>query len=225
MQFIIDRDLLRQSHTALCKRDRLFWVIGGAGSGKTTICQALSARFDCPVYDMDAHIYGSYHSRFTQDRHPVNTKWSTAQDGLGWLLRMTWNEFNRFNQAALPEYLDLLSKDLEATDFDSSILIDGGICNPALLAQVIPTRQIVCLSSPKQSSADIWETAERNAMKEAVYQLPKPEEAWRKFLEFDDRITFEILKECQENHIPICSRGAGESVDEFAQQIACVLGF
>lgn len=137
---------------------------------------------------------------------------------------MTWNEFNRFNQAALPEYLDLLSEDLEATDSDSSILIDGGICNPALLAQVIPPRQIVCLANPERSSAEIWETAERNSMKEAIYQLPKPEEAWCKFLEFDDRITYEILKECQENNIPICSRGARTSVDEFAEQIVRVLG-
>ena len=225
MQFNVDRDLLQQSHTALFKRDRLYWVIGGAGSGKTTICQALSARFDIPVYDMDAHIYGSYHGRFTQERHPVNKTWSTAQDGLGWLLSMAWTEFNRFNQAALPEYLDLLSEDLESTDSGSGILIDGGIWHPALLAQVIPTRQIVCLANPERTSAEIWETAERNPMKEAIYQLPKPEEAWHKFLEFDGRITYEILKECQENNIPICSRCARESVDEFAEQIVPVLGF
>jgi hypothetical protein len=225
MQFIIDRDLLRQSHTALFKRDRLYWVIGGAGSGKTTICQALSARFDIPVYDMDAHIYGSYHGRFTQERHPVNKTWSTAQDGLEWLLEMTWTQFNRFNQAALPEYLDLLSQDLEFTDPDSSILIDGGIWHPALLAQVIPTRRIVCLANPERTRAEIWETAERNSMKEAIHQLPKPENAWRKFLEFDGRITYEIQKECQENDISICSRGARESVDEFAEQIVRVLDF
>ncbi len=58
MPFIINHDLLTRSRAALFRRDRLYWVVGGAGSGKTTICEALSAKFELPVYDMDAHIYG-----------------------------------------------------------------------------------------------------------------------------------------------------------------------
>ena len=225
MSLIINNDLLIQSRAALFKRGRLYWVIGGAGSGKTTICETLSAKFDIPVYDMDAHIYGTYHSRFTQKRHPINRAWSTARDGLAWLLDMSWDEFDSFNQAALPEYLDLLAEELEATKPNASVLIDGGICNPALLAQVIPTHQIICLAIPEQSSAEIWEeTDERKSMKKAVYQLAKPEEAWRKFLEFDDLITRTILKECQENDISICPRGETETVDEFAERVAHGLG-
>ncbi len=225
MPFILNKDLLAQSRAALCRRERLYWVVGGAGSGKTTICQVLSAKFELPVYDMDAHIYGAYHGRFTQERHPVNSAWSSARDGLAWLLDMSWDEFNCFNQAALPEYLDLLAEDLEATKPNASILIDGGICNPALLAQEISAPQIVCLARPEQSNAEIWnETDERKGMKEVVSLLEKPEEAWRKFLEFDDRITNTILKECQENDIVVCPRGETESVDEFAERVAHVLG-
>lgn len=138
---------------------------------------------------------------------------------------MSWDEFDSFNQAALPEYLDLLVEDLEATKPNAGVLIDGGICNPALLTQVIPTHQILCLSIPEQFNAEIWEeTGERKSMKEAVYQLVKPEEAWRKFLEFNDRITHTILKECQENDIAVCPRGETESVNEFAERVAHVLG-
>lgn len=225
MSFILNNDLLTQARAALGRRDRLYWVAGGAGAGKTTICRLLSARYDIPVYDMDAHIYGTYHGRFTCERHPVNKTWSEARNGLAWLLDMSWDEFDNFNQAALPEYLDLLAEDLAATGPDASLLIDGGIWNPALLAQVIPARQIVCLSILERSSSEIWEGAdERGSMKEAVYQLPEPEEAWRKFLEFDGRITQTILKECQENDIPVCSRGKTESADEFAERVARVLG-
>ena len=148
MRFIINNDLLTQSRAALSRCDRLYWVVGGAGSGKSTICRSLSARYDIPVYDMDAHIYGAYHGRFTQERHPVNRAWSTASDGLAWLLDMSWDEFDSFNQAALPEYLDLLVEDLDAANPDASVLIDGGICNPALIAQVISTRQIVAWQYP-----------------------------------------------------------------------------
>jgi hypothetical protein len=225
MPFIINNDLLTQSRATLFRRDRLYWVVGGAGSGKTTICRDLSTKFDIPVYDMDAHIYGTYHGRFTQKRHPVNRAWSTARDGLTWLLDMSWDEFDSFNQAALPEYLDLLAEDLATTEPNASVLIDGGICNPAIIAQVISTHQIVCLAISERSSAESWkETDERNSMKEAVFQLAKPEEAWRKFLEFDDRITNTILKECQENDISVCPRSEAESVDEFAERVAHVLG-
>jgi len=137
MEFIINNDLLADARESLLRRDRLYWVVGGAGSGKTSICQALSARFNIPIYDMDAHIYGAYHARFTQERHPVNKAWSTSQNGLAWLLDMAWDEFYIFNQAALPEYLDLLVEDLDAHDPNGSLLVDGGICNPALIAQVI----------------------------------------------------------------------------------------
>ena len=223
-RFIISNNLLTQSRATLSGRDKLFWVVGGAGSGKTTICQALSAKFNIPVYDMDAHIYGAYHGRFTQEHHPVNKAWSTSQNGLAWILKLSWDEFNRFNQAALPEYLNLLAEDLDATPPNTSLLIDGGICNPALIAQVIPAHQIVCLARPERPSAEIWEeTSERNAMKEMIYQLPNPEEAWHKFLDFDGRITRTILKECQENNISICLRSETESVNKFAERVAHML--
>jgi hypothetical protein len=124
MQFAINNDLLRQSRTILAKRDNLCWVVGGAGSGKTTICRALSARHDIPVYDMDAHIYGAYHGRFTRERHPVNKKWSTAQDGLAWLLDKSWDEFDAFNQAALLEW-DLQPSPPGASDLATSNCMSG----------------------------------------------------------------------------------------------------
>ena len=225
MPFTINNDLLIQSRTVLSKRNKLYWVVGGAGSGKTTICRTLSALFNIPVYDMDEHIYGTYHCRFTQERHPINRTWSMAQDGLAWLLDMSWAEFNSFNQAALPEYLDLLSEDIAATEPNAGMLIDGGISNPALIAQVISPRQIVCLTRPERSSADIWqETDERNSMKEIVSQLPNPGEAWCSFLEFDVLFTQTILKECRENRISVCLRNEAESIDEFAEEVANVLG-
>jgi len=225
MEFIIDNNLLSQSHSSLSKRNNLYWIVGGAGSGKTTISQALSTKLDIPVYDMDAHIYRVYHNRFTQERHPVNRAWSTSENSLAWILDMSWNEFNNFNQAALPEYVDLLVEDLEEIEPDASLIVDGGICNPALIAQVISSRQIVCLAMPEHSSAEIWEADEdRSAMKDIIFQLPEPEKSWRKFLEFDKCITQTILEECQENNISICSRNGIETVEEFAERVTQVLG-
>ena len=132
---------------------------------------------------MDAHIYGAYHRRFTKEHHPVNNAWSASENRLAWLLNMSWDEYNKFNQAALPEYLDLLSEDLKTVDPTASLLIDGGVGNPALVAQVISNRQIVCLAQAEQSSAEIWEAnAERKTMKELIYQLPEREKACKRSL-------------------------------------------
>ena len=225
VRFSIDMRLLAESRAALAGRGHVFWVVGGAGSGKTTVCRTLSTTLGIPVYDMDAHIYGTYHARFTHDRHPVNTEWSTAPDGLAWLLDMSWDEFDAFNRAALPEYLDLLAEDLAYTQPEASLFIDGGICNPALVARVIPPGQIVCLAQLEWSSDEIWsETGDRASMKAAVQQLPRQEEAWRTFLEFDERITQCILEECRANDIAVCSRGDSESVDDVADRVARMLG-
>ena len=220
MRFPIDHDLLEQAGAKLAGRP-LFWIVGGAGAGKTTLCQALAARLGLPIYDMDAHIYGSYHGRFSPTRHPVNTAWSAAPDGLAWLLGLSWNEFDSFNRAALPEYLDLLCDDLDEMDLTDATLVDGGLCNPGLLAQALPARQIACLAAPELSSVTIWEqTAERAAMKEMITQLPNPEVSWRTFLEFDTRITQTILAECRQSGISIYQRHSATSVDELAEYIA-----
>ena len=218
MVFPIDLDLLYKARSVLSGREKLYWIVGGAGSSKTTVCRNLSERHGLPVYDMDAHIYGSYHSRFTPERHPVNSAWSTSGNGLAWLLAMSWDEFNTFNQAALPEYLDLLAEDLANTSPNSPLLIDGGICNPALIAQVLPIRQIVCLSAP--SDIDVWESAERQSMKDAILQLPNAEEAWNKFLDFDKKITQTIEKECLENSISICRMKSNTSSGDFAGEVS-----
>ncbi|MAT96523.1 MAG: hypothetical protein CL608_05215 [Anaerolineaceae bacterium] len=223
--FTVNVDLLTQAKNVLSLHRRLFWIVGGAGSGKSTICQALAEAYGLPVYDMDAHIYGAYHGRFTPERHPVNSQWAAAPNGLAWLLAMSWQQFDAFNQAAVPEYLDLLAEDLANMELDTGILIDGGIANPGLIAQVLPANQIVCLARPGRSSAEIWsENEERLGMKEFVYQLANPEQAWQKFLEFDAQISQTIIQECLANNIPICTRTEAETVAELTERVACTLG-
>jgi len=225
MKFVIDNNLLRQARSVLSKRKELYWIVGGAGSGKTTISRVLAKKLNIPLYDMDKHIYGDYHTRFTQERHPVNKAWSMAENSLAWMLDMSWEKFNNFNQAALPEYIDLLVEDIKEMEVDTGVLIDGGISNPALIAQVIPGDQIVCLVASGQSSVEVWEAnEERKAMKKMIYRLPEPEKAWQKFLEFDRRITRMILEECELNDIPVCVRNGTEMVEELSERVVQILG-
>lgn len=223
--FTINFNLLKQANNSLNLRERVYWIVGGAGSGKTTICQTLATTYGLSIYDMDAHIYGEYHGRFSPERHPVNSQWATAANGLAWLLEMSWEQFDAFNQAAVPEYLDLLAEDLTKMEPDATILIDGGVVNLGLVTQALPASHLVCLARPDRSSAEIWsESEERLAMKEIVYQLPNPEKAWQKFLKFDTQINKTILQECLKNNIPICTRTETDSVAALAQRVAHVLG-
>ena len=173
---------------------------------------------------MDAHVYGDYYGRFSPTRHPVNTAWATAPNGLGWLLGMTWEEFDNFNQAAFPEYADLLAADLADSDPTQVLIIDGGISTPALAAQLISANQIICLANPGQTSAEIWEgNEERLAFKEFTNQLPDPESAWQKFLDFDAKITQTIFQECQTFAIPIIVRKPTDPIADIVEQTTALL--
>lgn len=225
LDYQINKELLVQAHAELSRQRRLYWIVGGAGSGKTTLCRALAERFGIAIYDMDAHIYGAYHGRIMPDRHPVNYAWSTAPNGLAWLLQLSWDEFDAFHRAALPEYLDLFTEDLKARDAETRLLVNGGVWHPALLAQAVPTQQIVCLATSRPTGKQSWEEdAESRAMKELVYQLPEPEAAWCTFLDFDRRITRSILQDCFGNNIAVYLWAENESVDESAKEVAQLLG-
>ncbi|MCB8925108.1 MAG: hypothetical protein H6652_05730 [Ardenticatenaceae bacterium] len=225
-RFVVNEALLAAANTKLANRPNVYWLVGGSGSGsgKTTICQALAQQYNLPIYDMDAHIYGEYHSRFSPARHPVNSEWAAAPNGLAWLLEMSWAEFDAFNQAAVPEYLDLLAEDLEKLPLDAGLLIDGGIVNTAVAAQAFPASQMVCLSRPGFTSSEVWqETPERLEMKAMFDQFPNPEKMWQKFLDFDAKINQTILHESQSAQIPICIRAEAASVALLAQRVAQVL--
>lgn len=223
-RFVIDKALLAAAKIKLANRPRVYWLVGGAGSGKSTICQALANQFNLPIYDMDAHIYGDYHGRFSPTRHPVNSQWAAAPNGLAWLLALSWAEFDAFNKVAVPEYLDLLAEDLDKLALDEGLLIDGGIVNTAVAAQAFPASQMVCLSRPGPSSSDVWqETPARLEMKAMFDYLPEPETMWQKFLMFDQKINQTILHESQTANIPICVRSETDSVALLTNRVAQTL--
>jgi hypothetical protein len=224
VKFQVDQQRLYRLRPLFHQHRRLYWLIGGAGSGKSTLCRTLSEKTGMPIYDMDAHIYGEYQERFTRRQHPVNYAWISAENGLTWQLSMSWDEFDSFNRAALPEYLDLFAQDLVPRNLENGLIVDGGIFNPAVLTQVFPAQRIVCLARPERTSVEIWEgDEERLAMKGFIQQLPDGEAAWRRFLDFDERVTQTILGESRENGIAILPRSEMERVDLLAERVASVL--
>jgi hypothetical protein len=221
VDFCIDHDLLTKAHDVLAGQKRLYWIVGGACSGKSTACQALSIAYGVPIYDMDAHIFDDYPQRCTAERHPSLRTWFTAPDPFAWMLGLAEDEFTAFNRSSNAEYLDLIADDLRERARDETLLVDGGFTHPALLTQVVDEHHIVCLETTEAASIRAWEeSSDRQFMKEMVLRLPDPQESWRKFLRFDRLITGTILKECRENGIHTIKRDESGSVAALTAQIA-----
>ncbi len=220
MRFRVSENVLPKARQVLAGRGRLYWIVGGACAGKSTVCRAISKMSGLPIYDVDAHIFKDYPSRCTAERHPALKAWFSAPHPFAWMLGLSEEEFQEFNWATTAEYLDLIADDIAGIPPGEGMLIDGGISSAAVLAEVAPAAQVACLATTEATSVRTWEeSADRAFMKEMVYQLPDPENAWKKFLRFDALITRALLDECRASGIRVFRRDQDTEVTEFAQRI------
>lgn len=223
--FYINQTLLENARGILARRQRIFWILGGAGAGKSTICRAFAEQYNLRVYDMDAQMYGAWKSRYDAARHPVNRAWQDSPNPLQFLLDLTWEQFDAFNAASNAEYLDLFAQDTQAMDASAPLLVDGGLSKPSVLIQALPARQIACLAIPEELGTHIWETApERQFMQDMVRQLPDGENMWQKFLEFDRLLSRTLIQEARANGIRVFERTEGMKVEELAKVVSEYFG-
>ena len=223
--FEVDQELIAKAREILNQRERIYWIIGGACSGKSTVSRVLSESKGIARYDMDEYIFGGYMGLYTPERHPASTAWFSAPNPFVWAFSLPWDEFNALNRAANAEYLDLLADELEQQDHDQLLLIEGGITHPAILAQVIPPDQIACLEISEENRLSAWEhSADRAEMKSWVYALPDPEKQWLRFLDLDRTMTQIIVTESRDKGIKIVFREARAPVNDLANIIATHFG-
>ncbi len=223
--FCVDQRLIDKARALLFRQPNIYWVGGGACTGKSTICRAVCESRRITLYDMDACIFGHYLSRYRSERHPASKAWFSAVKPLLWVLSLSDEDFDALNRAANAEYLDLLADDLEHRERQQPVLIDGGMTHPAIIAQAIPPAQIACLELPAGEAATIWETsASRLDMKRSILALPNPEQMWARFLSFDQQISRTIAKECRETNIRTFERTDDTSVDELVLTVATHFG-
>lgn len=220
--FAPNLDLLREIRPSLTPFTRLYWLIGGAGTGKSTLSRALAAQAGITRYDMDEHSFGDYGPRYTAERHPATHTWYTAGNPFGWMLSLDWDHFAALYRAANVEMLDLFAADLQANyDPQRPLLVDGGITHPSLLAQVLPPERILCLAIPPGAGAQLWQTdPNRRQMLEMTLALPDGEAAWQRFLDYDQKLHDLCVGESREAGICVIERGQETAVAELTRQIA-----
>lgn len=225
MLFELDRTLLREAAERLAPVRGLRWVIGGACSGKSTVCRTVSRWTGVPVYDMDEHVYGRYMSRYTASRHPASTAWFKRGDGLGWVLSLPWATFDDLNRATNAEFLDLVAQDLVERYRDRPVLVDGGITHPSVLTAVVDPGRIACLSVEDAESRRIWaEDQDRAGMRRAVERLPDGASRWTTFLTFNERMSATIDREARAEGIAVYPRTSDTSLEALSRSVMKGLG-
>ncbi|MBP6016095.1 MAG: hypothetical protein KA586_05190 [Candidatus Promineofilum sp.] len=215
--FATNEELIEHARDTLWERRHLLWLIGGSGSGKSTVSRAVAARAGIAVYDMDEAFFGRY--TINPQRHPATTAWFSAEDPLGWMLAQPWPEFDALYRAANAETLDLLAADLSGQP-DAPLIIDGGITHPSVLVGAVPAECVICLERDEMSRAREWETAASRAeMKAAVLALPDGATMWSRFLAYDRRMTATIGRESRERGIRVVAWDEATGVERLAASI------
>ena len=213
--------LLGHVKNVLFSRSNLRWLIGGSGSGKSTISQAIGARTGIAVYDMDEAVFGRFH--FDPTRHPATTAWFTAANPLHWMLCQPWPAFDALYRAANAETLDLLAADLAGRP-DELLLIDGGITHPTVLTQVIPAGQIICLERDEAQRAGEWDTSpSRTPMRDEILALPDGAALWQRFQEYDRQMTATLGRESRECGIQIVRWSEADTVERVSERVLRLL--
>lgn len=219
--FNLNDQLLCEARAMLASRPDLYWVVGGAGSGKSTICRALAASSGAELVDMDAHIYGTFFDHYDGKHYPAAATYFTRDNPLDWALSLSWETFNALNRATTAEYIHLLARDLQRHNPAGPLVIDGGITHPGLAARVIPAAQIACLTVPDDLRVRLWLTAvDRAEMRRWIRALPDPDAKWRTFLQFDQGIADVVVAESTAHAIAVFERDASTAVADLTATLA-----
>ena len=201
-------------------RSGLRFVVGAAGTGKTTVCAGLAERTGIDVLDMDARIYGSWHGRFDAVRHPANHAWSVAPDPLAWQLALEPEAYLAWQAASTAEALDLLAEELRDVDPDRPLLIDGGFGSVGVLARVASPDRIACLSLSPVDQAGVWSaTEDRRAFLEIVALVPGVDDPVGRFLALDRALSARMVADAHAARIRVVERAFGESIGVTANAV------
>jgi hypothetical protein len=222
--FVVDDALLEDVRPELARLERLGLVLGGSGSGKSTVCAELATRHGVEVLDMDARLYGSWHGSFDPVRHPANAAWSGAPDPLAWMLRLSADEFLAFHAAAAAEALDLLVAELRGRDPDLPLVVDGGFASVTVPARVVSPSRIVVLALPAAARSTAWTgSPDRRAFLDVVAGVAGVPDPVERFLAMDVALSDALDREAAAAGVRVLERREGVTVEEVAAEVAAQL--
>ena len=221
----VDEALLADARRVLAGHAGLRFILGGAGTGKSSVCAALAARHGLEILDMDARLYGSWHGRFDAIRHPANHAWSSAVDPLAWQVALEPGAFLAFHEAATAEALDLLADELRGADPARPLVVDGGFGSVAVVARAVPASSIVCLALPPDLAATVWTgDEERRGFLDVVAGIEGQKDSVGRFLALDAAMSARMVVDAHAAGVTVIERQGDEAVGLTAARVAEMLG-
>jgi hypothetical protein len=222
--FPVDEGLLASAADRLRAHPRLRFVMGGAGTGKSSVCLHLHESIPVAVIDMDTRIYGTWGDRWDRTRHPANSTWMAAADPLAWQLALDPEAFLRFHAAATVEALDLLADELAGTDDTVPTLVDGGFGSLAVVARAVPPASIVCLALPPGRSEAVWTVDPwRRGFLEMVAAIDTIDDPVARFLALDAALAERMVADATAAGVAVIERAPGTPLDVTAAVVAEML--
>lgn len=219
--FPVDEALLASASERLRAHRGLRFLLGGAGTGKSTVARALEASHGVDVIDMDARIYGSWDDRWDPGRHRATHAWLSAADPLAWQLALEPEAFLRFHAAAAVEALDLLADDLVAGDGALPAVVDGGFGSLGVIARAVRPASIVCLSLAGASSEAVWTAdAYRRVFLDVVAGVERVPDPVARFLALDAALSARMLADARRAGVAVVERAAGTPPEATAREVA-----
>ncbi len=225
-RFPVDPALVAHARSILAPLRRVVFVVGGAGSGKSTVCAEIGRRAGVDVIDVDTLLYGAWFGRFTADRHPASHAWASAADPLAWQLALEPDAFLAFHAATTAEQLDLIATDLADRDPDAPLLVDGGFGRPAVVAAAVGPARIACVALPVSMQAAVWTGSdERRGFLAAVASMALPDcrDPVAAFMALDARLHAAMVSDAHATGIAVCERDATTTVGDLARGVADAL--
>jgi hypothetical protein len=223
--FPVDEGLLASAAERLRAHPGLRFVLGGAGTGKSSICLRLHESNHVGVIDMDTRIYGTWGDRWDRTRHPASHAWMASADGLAWQLSLEPEAFLRFHAAATVEALDLLADELAGTDDTIPTLVDGGFGSLAVVARAVPPASIVCLALPPGRPESVWTVDPgRRGFLEMVAAVETVPDPVARFLALDAALSERMVADARAAGVAVIERAPGTSLDVTASLVVADLG-
>ena len=226
MGYKVDERMVAACRDALWDDERVWWVIGGACSGKSSVCRAIQRQTGVAVVDMDAEVYGGYGERLDPDRHPAMSTWFSVPDPFGWMLGMSLEAFEQVTRTIDVEMLSLFAEDMGRRAADARMLVDGGLWHASVVARVMPARRVVCMATTPERSAEIWNSdSERAEIRQSVQSRPDGESLWREWLAHGDASASWTVRDSRAAGIAVIDTLADGSAERSAERVREVFGW
>jgi 2-phosphoglycerate kinase len=211
----IESFLLDMSET----EDRLsnvFWLGGSPCSGKSSISEILSDRFDLDVYHAD-EVFETHQQDLKPAQQPTLTKWLASSCNERWM-----QPLDRLVEDAIAcyrEHFDLIINDIAARPSGKSPLVEGTALLPREVARILSKRSEAVWIIPT-SNFQREHYSKREWARTIVEQCDNPEKAFHNWMERDIRFAEWITAEVSVLNLELLKVDGSRTIAENAEEVA-----